>query len=133
MYLLTNDSSFRSILEKQDELCLSQLGWTHLTTIHMLMTLEELVDDMAWFLYDNYDKFKADPEQDEEYARAQVEVYLNTLEEEEVRELYYQYVEPWTVLEDLMMTFRSDRLAILADIRKCDEEELERFDTIWAN
>lgn len=132
-YLLTNDTVFRRILEKQSEQELSELGWRHLTTIHMLMTLEEMVEDMAWFLYDNYEKFNADPEADEEFAREQVEDYLNSLEEEEVRELYYQYVEPCTVLEDLMMTFRSDRLAILADIRLCDEEEVERFDTLWAN
>lgn len=132
-HLLTNDQSFRQILEKENDESLSMLGWNYLTTLQMMMTLEELTEDMAWFLYGNYDKFTADPEEDENEAREEVEVYLKTLEEEDVRELYYQYVEPLTVLEDLMNTYRSDRITILADIRQCAEDEIERFDLVWAN
>lgn len=132
-HLLTNDQSFRQILEKENDESLSMLGWNYLTTLQMMMTLEELTEDMAWFLYGNYDKFTADPEEDEHEAREEVEVYLKTLEEEDVRELYYQYVEPLTVLEDLMNTYRSDRITILADIRQCEVDEIERFDLVWAN
>lgn len=132
-HLLTNDHTFRQILEKENDESLSMLGWTYLTTLQMMLTLEELTEDMAWFLYGNYDKFTKDPEEDEDVAREEVEVYLKTLEEEDVRELYFQYVEPLTVLEDLMNTYRSDRIAILASIRNCAEEEIERFDLVWAN
>ncbi|MFN5878378.1 MAG: hypothetical protein ACK44B_05920 [Flavobacteriales bacterium] len=132
-FILTNDETFRKILEEQTEEQLSLLGFRYLTTFQMALTLDDLTEDMAWFLYDNYQEFTADPDADEEHAREQVEVYLHTLEEEEIRELYYQYVSALTVLEDLMDTYRSDRLTILADIRECDESEIDRFDLVWAN
>lgn len=132
-YLLTNDETFRSILEQQSEQQLSLLGWNYLPTFQMALTLDDMTEGIAWFLYDNYDNFTADPDEDEEQAREQAELYLHSLDEEEIRELYYQYIEPWTVLEDLMETYRSDRISILAEIRKCEEEEVERFDLVWAN
>lgn len=130
-HIITNDKSFRKFLNELDEETLKLYGWKFVHAIDMRMRLDDDDLDLAYFIADNYG--------DIEYVSAdqlmlhQLEDYLFRLPKEDVRDLYHDYIEAECVIEDLMELSNKTRITMIAHFKKCDEVDLKRFDTVWAN
>ena len=129
----TDDQSFRDLLEKQNELKLWDLGADHLSSAVMRQTLHECAEGLSHFLFNNGYDVKIDPEIDEERATAEAERFVAGLSEAQVRKVYNHYIEPWTVLEDLMLMSEKERVAVIADIMGWRADDINRLNDINLN
>lgn len=129
----TNDQAFRNLLEKQNELNLWSLGAHHLSSEVMRKTLYECAEGLSYFLYTNGYDVKNNPEVDEEAAIVETIEFLAGLSEGQVRKVYKDYIEPWSVLEDLLLMPEKDRIAIIADIIGWRKEDVNRLNDINLN
>lgn len=129
----TDDQSFRDLLEKQNELKLWDLGADHLSSDIMRKTLHECAEGLSYFLFDNGYDVTIDPEEDEQGATAEAERFVAGLSEGQVRKVYNHYIEPWTVLEDLMQMSEKERITIVAEIMGWRADDIKRLNDINLN
>jgi rRNA-processing protein FCF1 len=133
MYVITNDKAFRRLLEELDDETLSLYGWKYVESIDIRLRLNDDDLDLAYFIAENYGDIKCPPNGDEEYLLHSLEKYLFRKPEEELRDLYHDYIERECVIEDMMELSQHKRLTFIAHLKKCDRDELERFDTVYLN
>jgi hypothetical protein len=133
IHIITNDNSFRKLLNELDEEKLRVTGWQFVHVIDMRARLNEDDLNLAYFIADNYGDIQHVPSGQDHLMLSQLEEYLFRLPREEIRELYHDYIQADCVIEDLMELDHDDRIALIADLKKCEKETIQRFDTVFLN
>jgi hypothetical protein len=131
--LISNNKSFKRFLKELDPETLGVYGWRFVYAIDMRLRLDDDDLELAYFIAENYDDMDPYLCGDDAYLLYNLENYLFRLPEEDMRDLYHDYVDLKFVMEDLMGLPEDDRISLMAHHHKCDREELERFDRVWLN
>ena len=133
-YLLSNDESFGTFLDEQDDQTILQMGLKYISWEGKFLTLVNMADRMAPVMFEKYLDFNivyyllSDYELSLEVAR-----FLYDLDKKLFADLYFECVDVNEIRSDLIGTSKKERQNIIAEIHKWNFDDISRMDLISVN
>lgn len=133
LFLITNNTSFENFLNDQDEDTIRKMGWEFSDRVVMFMTLFFHDEKLAEYLEQEYNDFCVINHHLQDAVSIEVARYLYAMNNDDLRDLYYYFVNKEDVISDLMLLNRSERIDLIADRLDWKADDVRRIDLISAN
>lgn len=133
-YLLSNNESFGTFLDEQDDQTILQMGLKYISWEGKFLTLVNMADYMAPIMFEKFLDFNivyyllSDYELSLEVAR-----FLYDLDKKLFTDLYFECVDVNEIRSDLIGTSKKERQNIIAEIHKWNFDDISRMDLISVN
>lgn len=133
-YLLSNNESFGTFLDEQDDQTILQMGLKYISWEGKFLTLVNMADYMAPIMFEKFLDFNivyyllSDYELSLEVAR-----FLYDLDKKLFTDLYFECVDINEIRSDLIGTSKKERQNIIAEIHKWNFDDISRMDLISVN
>ena len=133
-YLLSNNESFGTFLDEQDDQTILQMGLKYISWEGKFLTLVNMADRMAPVMFEKFLDFNivyyllSDYELSLEVAR-----FLYGLDKKLFADLYFECVDVNEIRSDLIGTSKKERQNIIAEIHKWNFDDISRMDLISVN
>lgn len=133
-YLLSNNESFGTFLDEQDDQTILQMGLKYISWEGKFLTLVNMAERMAPVMFEKFLDFNivyyllSDYELSLEVAR-----FLYDLDKKLFTDLYFECVDVNEIRSDLIGTSKKERQNIIAEIHKWNFDDISRMDLISVN
>jgi hypothetical protein len=133
-YLLSNNESFGTFLDEQDDQTILQMGLKYISWEGKFLTLVNMAERMAPVMFEKFLDFNivyyllSDYELSLEVAR-----FLYDLDKKLFTDLYFECVDVNEIRSDLIGTSKKERQNIIAEILKWNFDDISRMDLISVN
>lgn len=131
--LITNNDSFKSFLLDEEDDTIRTMGWEFSSWSVMFMTLLYHDENLAIYLEFEFEDFSVQQSYNGQSTSLNVARFLYAMDKEDLRNLYYEFIDKDEVISDLMILNRKERIELIADRLDWKTDDVCRLDLILAN
>jgi hypothetical protein len=109
------------------------MGWEFSSWSVMFMTLLYHDENLAIYLEFEFEDFSVQQSYNGQSTSLNVARFLYAMDKEDLRNLYYEFIDKDEVISDLMILNRKERIELIADRLDWKTDDVCRLDLILAN
>jgi hypothetical protein len=133
MHVLSNDASFRKMMNQMSKRRLVRLASQFIVKEHLFISLVYIDYKLVDYLEEQYPAFVKPDCDDKEAITINVASFLLKLKSRELRTLYTRFITKKDAIGDLMVYSNKDRCRFIAKCWRWEVSQVELIDMIIAN